>query len=120
MELTTLLFVSIIECLDTNFSREDPYHSLERGEQVKIFRLRTGHNRLRHHLHATFGIGETNQCPSNKAPMTTEHILQECEQQERHRLRFWPSPVALRTKLYGNLEELKTTAAFIGETGLDI
>ena len=38
---------------------QDSYHQLERREQVKILRLRTGHNRLRHHLFTKFGMGET-------------------------------------------------------------
>ena len=38
----------------------DSYHLLTLREQVKIFRLRTGHNRLNHHhLHTQFGIGQT-------------------------------------------------------------
>nr|KAG5693104.1 hypothetical protein BaRGS_014054 [Batillaria attramentaria] len=31
------------------------YHQLTRPDQVIIFRLRTGHNRLRHHLHSFLG-----------------------------------------------------------------
>ena len=101
-------------------SKEDPYYQLGRGEQVKIFRLRTGHNRLRHHLHSKFKIGNTGQCPCGEALMTTEHILQECKTHERAREKFWPSPVALSNKLYGDLEEQKTTAAFIADIGVDV
>ena len=32
------------------FNPKDPYYQLSRQEQVLIFRLRTKHNRLRHHL----------------------------------------------------------------------
>ena len=30
----------------------------------------------------------------------------------------WPEPTLLRDKLYGNLEELRRTAAFVGVTGI--
>ena len=101
-------------------SKKDPYHYLDRGEQVKIFRLRTGHNRLRHHLHTTFRIGTTGLCPCHEALMTAEHILQDCRIHQRAREKIWPSPVALGTKLYGTLEELRATAAFIVDIGVDI
>ena len=101
-------------------SKKDPYHNLDRGEQVKIFRLRTGHNRLRHHLHTKFSIGTTGLCPCNEALMTAEHILQDCRIHQREREKNWPSPVALGTKLYGTLEELRATAAFIMDIGVDI
>ena len=96
----------------------DPYYMLSRWEQVKILRLRTGHNRLRHHLHTKLGIGETSECPCGDGPMTTDHILQSCTQQSTLRDKYWPTPTALDTKLHGNLEDLRATAAFIKETGL--
>ena len=40
-------------------NRNDPYHLLTRHEQVSIFRLRTGHNRLRNHLFHKLKIGDT-------------------------------------------------------------
>ena len=77
---------------------KDNYHLLGRGEQVKIFRLRTGHNRLRHHLFTKFGIGQSGECRRSAAAMTAEHVLQSCPQHD---------------KLYGNLGDLKKTAAYI-------
>ena len=35
-------------------------------------------------------------------------------------LYIWPSPTGLEKKLYGSLGDLRETAAFIRETGLDI
>ena len=32
----------------------------------------------------------------------------------------WPDPALLRVKLYGNLEELRRTAAFVRATGISI
>ena len=52
--------------------------------------------------------------------MTAEHILQDCRIHQREREKIWPSPVALGTKLYGTLEELRATAAFIVDIGVDI
>ena len=46
-----------------NSDAADPYYKLSRREQVILFRLRTGHNRLRYHLHKKFKIGETDRCP---------------------------------------------------------
>ena len=33
---------------------------------------------------------------------------------------MWPEPMILRDKLYGNLEELKRTAAFVRATGISL
>nr|KAG5695970.1 hypothetical protein BaRGS_023349 [Batillaria attramentaria] len=71
------------------YNPEDRYHLLGRREQVKLFCLMTGHNRLYHHMHTKLGIGQSGECPC-----------------------------AVETKLYGTLEELRWTAAFIENTGL--
>ena len=47
------------------YSPSDSYHLLRRREQVTVFRLRTGHSRLRHHLHTKLGIGPNVECPCN-------------------------------------------------------
>ena len=102
------------------YNPSDSYHLLRRGDQVKIFRLRTGHNRLRHHLYSKFGIGQSDECPCAQGPMTAEHILQSCPSYTAVRSNVWPSPTALETKLYGTLEDLQRTANFIRDTGLII
>ena len=33
---------------------------------------------------------------------------------------MWPEPTPLGDKLYGNLEELKRTATFVGTTGISV
>ena len=52
--------------------KADPYHLLTRLEQVTVFRLRTGHNRLSYHLYSKLRIGHTEQYPGSQ---TTEHLL---------------------------------------------
>ena len=52
--------------------------------------------------------------------MTAGHILQDCRTHQGAREKIWPSPVALGTKLYGTLEELSATAAFIENIGIEI
>ena len=62
-----------------NYSRQDQYHLFIRPEQVTIFRLRTGHNRLRQHMHSKFKAENTPDCRFCKqATETTTHILQQC------------------------------------------
>jgi hypothetical protein len=51
---------------------------------------------------------------------TSEHLLQHCLTNDALRKTTWPDQTDLRTKLFGNLEELRRTAAFVRATGLDI
>ena len=103
-----------------NHNKEDPYYKLNRHEQVIIFRLRTNHNRLKHHLHKTFRIGNTDQCPCGDGAQTAQHVLQSCRFYKDLREKTWPSPTLETQKLYGCLEALQCTAAFIVGTGLAI
>ena len=103
-----------------NSNAADPYYRLNRREQVIIFRLRTGHNRLRYHLYRKFKIGMTERCPCGSAVPTADHILQECRLFSNERKRIWTNPVQRDWKLYGDLEALRSTVAFIDETGLFI
>ena len=54
-------------------------------------------------------------CPCNTDIMTAEDLLQHCQLHDVLRRVMWPQPIPLRDKLYGNLEELKRTAAFVGD-----
>ena len=100
------------------FERSDPYYQLSRNEQVIIFRLRTGHNRMKHHLFHKFHIGETDQCPCQTGAMTTEHLLEICPLHEGTRRHHWEGGTPLRTKLFGSKEDLQRTAAFVEATGV--
>ena len=98
----------------------DSLHLLERKGQVTIFRLRTGHNRLFHHMHRTFRIGHSGECPCGEDQMTASHILQTCPTFAVERGRCWPLPTSVEKKLYDSLEDLRATVDFIGGTVLDI
>ena len=89
---------------------------LTRREQVTVFRLRTGHNRLNYHLYSKLRIGHTEQCPCGSGSQTTEHLLQSCSTYEPLRKGIWPDHTPVARKLYGSLRDLRCTATFIGET----
>ena len=96
------------------------YYLLTRRQQVTVFRLRTGHNRLNYHLYSKLRIGHTEQCPCGTGSQTTEHLLQFCPTYEPLRKGIWPDHTPLARKLYGSLRDLRCTATFIGETGISI
>ena len=98
----------------------DDYHMLNRKEQVTIFRLRTGHSRLRSHMYTKFKVGTTNLCTCSQVPQTVEHILQNCTNYETLRNNYWLSETTKEYKLYGSIHELQKTVKFIQETGLQI
>ena len=95
------------------YNRYDPIHQLERRDQVRIFRLRTGHNLLRQHMFKTFRMGQGETCICNQGPENGEHVLMSCPR--FHRL--WPDTTPYNTKIYGCEEELRTTDGFLQQTG---
>ena len=99
---------------------KDDYHILNRQEQVTILRLRSGHNRLNHHLATKLKLVPSPLCPCGKANQTAEHILQECELHNTLRQAIWPAETPIQTKLCGCREELIRTVEFILQTGLAI
>ena len=102
------------------YNKADPYYLLTRREQVTVFRLRTGHNRLNYHLYSKLRIGHTEQCPCGTGSQTTEHLLQSCPIYKPHRKGIWPDHTPVAHKLYGSLGDLQCTASFIEETGVSI
>ena len=102
------------------YNKADPYYLLTRREQVTVFRLRTGHNRLNYHLYSKLRIGHTEQCPCGTGSQTTEHLLQSYPTFEPLRKGIWPDHTPVARKLYGSLRDLRCTATFIGETGVSI
>ena len=103
-----------------NLPSRDDYHLLNRQEQVIIFRLRTGHNRLNSHMYTKFKIGTTAKCTCGQANQTSEHILQECANYDTLRRTYWPSDTPMNVKLYGTKQEMENTVQFIKETTLQI
>ena len=102
------------------FKPDDPLHKLTRAEQVIIFRLRTGHNRLNYHMHRKFNIGQSDQCPCQTGSMTVEHVLQSCPKHQNLRQQAWEHEVPMTTKLYGCLRDLLVTSTFIQHAGVVI
>ena len=102
------------------YKKADPCYLLTRLEQVTVFRLRTGHNRLTYHLYSKLRIGHTEQCPCGTGSQTTEHLLQSCPTYEPLRKGIWPDHTPVVRKLYGSLRDLRCTATFIEETGVSI
>jgi ribonuclease HI len=105
--------------LKTRKERDD-YHLLQREEQVLLLRLRSGHNRLNHHMATKLKLVPSPLCPCGKENQTAEHILQACPNHSALRDTFWPKETALQEKLYGIKEELERTAQFAQQTGLMI
>ena len=97
----------------------DSYHQLTRQDQVIIFRLRTGHNKLNKHLHR-LKIAASSRCQCQEDDQTAEHILQECRNLQSLRKETWPQATSLEDKLYGPVEMLQKTATFIIESGVRV
>ena len=104
----------------TPYNQSDILLKLSRPERVTLFRLRTGHNRLNAHMYSKFKVGESETCLSKADIMTAEHLLQHCQLHDALRQDMWPETIPPRNKLYGNLEELGRTAAFVRVTGTSI
>ena len=102
-----------------SYNASDSLCRLSRAEQRIIIRLRTGHNRLNAHLHRLKMI-PSDRCSCTLSPMTVEHILQECTMLRQHRENTWPAETSSEEKLYGTLEDLHRTAAFIMASGISI
>ena len=100
-----------------NHNRRDPYYTLTRADQVMIFRLRCGHNRLKLHMNTKFKVGESGMCECGQGPEDANHILQHCPSFANLRTQTWPSTTPLERKLYGSLSDLQRTAQFVRDIG---
>ena len=98
-------------------NQSDSLQKLNRPAQTILFRLRTGHNRLNAHKYK-FKADESEMCLCNADIMTAEHLLQHCQPHDALRQDMWPEPPLLKDKLYGNMEELRRTTAFVRATGI--
>ena len=102
------------KCTQHGLARSDPYHMLSRSEQLAIFRLRTGHNRLNHHLITKFRDRpvrwyvpmpdlQYDRRASTAGVSTARHP-------QASVLAGWDYSAR---KLFGSLEDLRRTAAFV-------
>ena len=111
---------TLIKALHRPIQFKDGYHGLTRAEQVCIFRLRTGQNRLNKHMHCRFKLVDSLKCSCGAAEQTAEHILQECPNYRELRKEIWPTPTSFDDKLYGPTNTLKLTADFMERTTLSL
>ena len=98
---------------------DDQMSQLQRSQQTMIFRLRTGHCRLRAHLYR-LGLSHTPDCPCETGPQTPEHVLQSCPLYQDARTQHWPHGATLAEQLWGSKQDLTTTTTYISSTGLEI
>ncbi|GFS19346.1 retrovirus-related Pol polyprotein from type-1 retrotransposable element R1 2 [Elysia marginata] len=93
---------------------------MNRKGQTTLFRLRTGHNRLKAHLYKTYNIGHTDLCLCGEAAETVEHVVQDCQNYRKLRQAVWSKPTDLQTKAWGTAEEMGKTNSFIHQMGVTI
>ena len=103
-----------------NHNKHDDVYRMSRKNQTIIFRLRTGHNKLKYHMFRTFKIGCSDLCTCGEAAETVEHVLQDCVLYRALRENVWGSQVDMATKLYGPLEELEKTTCYIDQAGIEL
>ena len=84
------------------YKPRDPIYELPRANQVAIFRLRPGHNRLTHHMFSRFKVGDGPNYPCGASGKDAQRILQDCPQLEEARRKYWPQPREMNQRLYGS------------------
>jgi len=99
--------------------QHDTLRLLSRHEQTMIFRLRTGHCRLRSHM-KKIGIEKSALYPCGLEAQTTVRVLQPCPLHKRERESTWPTESSLENELHGTATDLRLTVRFIALTGLHI
>ena len=104
---------------DHNYPSDDQVPHLQRSQQTTIFRLRTGHCRLRAHLYR-LGLSHTPDCPCETGPHTPEHILQSCPLHQETRMQLWPNGATLEEKLWSPKSELNRTTDVMSSIGLEV
>ena len=104
------------------YNKQDGVYCLNIRGQTPIFRLRTGHNRLKYHIHKIFKVVETDLCSCGQAVETAQHVLQNCRLYSNATVRqsIWRERVDMHTKLYGPPPELEKAVAFIAQAGIGI
>ena len=103
-----------------DFSPTDGYHYLDRADKVILIKQRTGHNRMNAHMCSKLKIGQTDRYPWDTAPITSQHLLQDCLLHDVVRGETWPKDTFLGDKFFGDPQALWRTAAFVRMTGVFI
>ena len=84
--------------------QQDSLRLLSRQQHTMIFRLRTGHCRLRSHM-KKIDIEESAPCPCDQEAQTTAHVLQSCLSWPLHKERKTTLPTERNS-----MEQLPTYA----------
>ena len=63
-------------------------------------------------MYHKFIVGDSDMCTCGTAPMTAEHVLQECPSYNSERTETWEQAVTLQDNLYGDAVNLKLTTSF--------
>lgn len=100
------------ETAHPSYNKNDAIKKLRRSEQVTINRLRTGHCRMKAHLHRLH-IAESPLCACQQADMTSNHFLLDCVLYQDLRKFYWPQTPDIQEMLYGSLSNLRKTASFV-------
>ncbi|GFR57948.1 hypothetical protein ElyMa_001757600 [Elysia marginata] len=111
--LAATMFVSLPRCLSR--CHKDSINSLERRDQVIIFRLRAHHAPVNAHLNRiqpmTFPV-----CHFCDAPYeTTTHLLFQCTSLQDLREEYLPPRPDAWNTLYSNSQQLKKTSTFYSQ-----
>ena len=98
--------------------KENPtHHSLDRTQQVAIFRLRTGHCQLLALLFR-LKISHTDECPCGTGQQTPSPVLKSCPTFDSLRRQAWPSATDFHEKLWESAGSLRRSADVALQTGL--
>ena len=110
---------TIIKSLHKPLKAHGTYCKLDRREQVMIFRLRTGHNRLNFHMHR-LRLVKSPKCPCGTADQIAEHVLNHCPALHDRRKANWPQHTPLHQKLHVSLTDLRNTVNFMADSELEV
>ena len=98
----------------------DLCYLLNRGEQLTVFRLRKGYNRLSYHLYSKLRIGQQSSALAVPAVRQQNICCSPATLYEPLRKGIRPVHIPLDSELYGSVEDLRRTATFIEETGVSL
>ncbi|GFS04193.1 hypothetical protein ElyMa_002907200 [Elysia marginata] len=101
----------------SHFKKNDPYYQLTHREQVTIFRLRTGHNRLKQHLWDKLKIDTQSNALAALGQKNRTLTLQFCITQGTLRRQIWADPTARNSMVTWGPAAHCYLYPFVGESG---